>query len=186
MSNKIKPLSRRTIFLHWLIGVFIISLLVSGIYMVEFGGDGLYLWHKAIGVMLTVPILIRIAWRLYEGFPHPVSPQPEWAKFTAKITHVALLGGTILMPLSGFLMSALGGFGVYLWGIELVARRVDPLDPEKVVAINESLSALGQSLHHWMGYIVLAALVLHLAGVLKHNFIDKDPTLARMLGKSRL
>ncbi len=185
MSKLIQTLSRKTIWLHWLVGVLIIGMLITGLYMLAFGGSELYLWHKAIGVVILLPILSRITWRIYEGFPHPVSPQATWAKYATKITHVVLLAGTILMPLSGFLMSALGGYGVYLWGVELVARKVDPLDPEKAVPINETISMLGQSLHHWIGYAMLAAIALHVAGMLKHHFLDKDPTLTRMLNKSK-
>jgi len=160
-------------------------MLTTGLYMVELEGSSeLYLWHKAIGVVIAFPILVRIIWRIHVGFPTPVSPQATWAEYAAKSTHLVLLIGTFLMPLSGFLLSALGGYGVYLWGGELVARRGDPLDLEKVIPINGTISSLGHSLHHWIGYAILAALFLHVIGALKHHFIDKDRTLTRMLNKS--
>jgi cytochrome b561 len=183
MLKVVRTLSHKTIGLHWLVGILIIGLLMTGIYIMEFGGLELYLWHKAIGVVIVLPILVRIIVRIYEGFPAPLTPQVIWIKYVVKTTHIALLTGTVLRPLSGFLMSATGGYGVYFLGLELVARRVNPLDPEKVVPINETISVLGHNIHHWLGYVMLTALALHIAGVLKHHFIDKDITLTRMLNK---
>jgi len=37
-----------TVFLHWLVGLTIIGLLATGIYMSENGVYALYPWHKAI------------------------------------------------------------------------------------------------------------------------------------------
>jgi len=183
MSKLIQAISHKTIWLHWIVGVLIIILLITGLYMVEFGGNELYLWHKAIGVVIILPVLFRIVTRINEGFPTPVSPQNKWVENLTKSTHLLLLIGTLLMPLSGFLMSALGGYGVYIWRIEIVERKIHPLDFEKVVPINEMISSLGQNIHYWIGYVMLATLTLHVAGALKHHFIEKDKTLARMLSK---
>jgi cytochrome b561 len=38
--------------------------------------------------------------------------------------------------------------------------------------------------HELLGYTLIAAVSLHLAGALKHHLIDKDGTLRRMLGAS--
>ncbi|MED5488196.1 MAG: cytochrome b/b6 domain-containing protein, partial [Pseudomonadota bacterium] len=38
--------------------------------------------------------------------------------------------------------------------------------------------------HFYLGYTVIVALLLHIAGALKHHFVDKDGTLKRMLGKT--
>lgn len=87
------------------------------------------------------------------------------------------------MPVSGFLMSALGGRGLDVFGLEIVALNADPLNPNEVIAYNETIANLGHSVHHWLGYILIATVALHVFGALKHHVIDKDGTLKRMFGK---
>jgi len=38
-------------------------------------------------------------------------------------------------------------------------------------------------IHDYMGYIILALFALHLLGVIKHTFINKDGVLKRMTFK---
>jgi cytochrome b561 len=38
-----------------------------------------------------------------------------------------------------------------------------------------------KEVHEWLGYGMLALFLLHVAGALKHQFVLKDDTLARML-----
>ena len=44
-------------------------------------------------------------------------------------------------------------------------------------------AGIGHTLHWLAGYAVAAAVVLHVAGALKHHVLDKDRTLLRMLGR---
>ena len=50
----------------------------------------------------------------------------------------------------------------------------------------EKLSGLTVGLHWLVGRIMIAAVLLHVAGALKHHFVDKDGTLRRMLGGSNI
>lgn len=167
MLNALKVLTQRTNALHWLVAIPIIGLFLSGLYMVEFGGEEIYLWHKAMGVVVTVPILIRIIRKFSQQKPSFYLRRIAGDELIARLTHISLIVGTVIMPISGFVLSALGGYGVYLWGAALVARRVDPLNAEKVIPINSALSEWGRDLHHWMGYLMLGFLLLHLIGALR-------------------
>jgi cytochrome b561 len=91
--------------------------------------------------------------------------------------HWALLLGAIFMPISGFLMSSLGGHGVEVFGMEIVACNPDPYNPRKVLSHNETLDILFHSIHHWLRYFVIGALALHISGALEHHLVDKDSTL---------
>ena len=53
-----------TVFLHWLVGLTIIGLLATGIYMSENGVYALYPWHKAIGFLVLFVALARVVWRM--------------------------------------------------------------------------------------------------------------------------
>jgi cytochrome b561 len=86
------------------------------------------------------------------------------------------------MPISGFMLTAMGGHGVPFFGGELIARNPDPANPQEVVALNATLAEVGHALHGWGGYLIIGAVVLHVVGALKHHLIDRDGTLRRMLG----
>jgi len=176
-------LSHNTLLLHWIVGIMIISLLGTGIYMEEYDVYALYPWHKSFGVLLVGFAVLRILWRIKNGWPSPVSNYTRIENLLSKIVHYLLLFGTILMPVSGFLMSAMGGHGVdFFWLFELFARNPDPGNPKEVIALNNTLANLAHKTHELGGYIIILAIILHLTGALKHHIIDKDGTLRRMLG----
>jgi len=181
--DTVTQLSATTIGLHWLVAVSIIGLLLVGAYMVETKAYALYSWHKSFGVVVFLIVLVRVGWRITNGWPEPIREYPALERITAKVVYWVLILGTVLMPVSGFLMSSLGGYGVDVFGMELVARNPDLDNPTKVVAHNSDLAGLANSIHHWVGYILFTAVILHIAGALKHHLMDKDGTLSRMLGR---
>lgn len=178
-KEKLSPI---TISLHWIVGLTIITLLGIGIYMANTHTYALYPIHKSVGVCIFAIILLRIIWRIKNGWPEPASNYKKVEQILSKIMHYVLLVGSAVIPLSGMMMSGLGGHGIHVFGLELVARNPNPEDPSKVIPINGELASLGANLHTYVSYIVIAALVLHIAGALKHHIIDKDGTLNRMLG----
>ena len=174
--------SKTTLSLHWIVGVTIICLLAVGVYMAENDAYALYPWHKSFGVIIFFVVLARVAWRIKNGWPVPVSQYQTWEIILAKIVHYALILGTLLMPISGFLMSSLGGSGVDVFGIELVARNIDPDNPLKTLPHNKPIAHFAHEAHEVIGNLLIAAIVLHIAGALKHHVIDKDGTLRRIMG----
>jgi len=175
-------LSHNTIALHWVVGILMIVLLSTGIFMAETETFALYPWHKSFGVLIMLFVVLRVAWRIKSGWPAPVRNYPDIEKKLSKMVHWLLLIGTVLMPISGFMMSSMGGHGVHLFGLELFARSPDPADPTKVIALNGALAGIAHTIHGWAGYTLGAGVVLHVAGAIKHHVIDKDGTLRRMLG----
>lgn len=174
-------LSKQTVFLHWTVGISMIVLLASGIIMDEFELYSLYDWHKSFGVAIVLFVMWRILWRMWEGWPQHDHSLIEIK--LAKIVHWTLIAGTVLMPISGVMMSGFGGYGVPLFGWELIERNPNPMNLSEVVPINEFLSEVGDELHDLGKSILIFAIGLHVLGALKHHIIDKDNTLKRMLGK---
>ena len=64
-----EKLSAVTVGLHWLIGITIISLIAVGIYMEENEIFFLYPIHKSIGILIFLFVLIRVVWRIANGWP---------------------------------------------------------------------------------------------------------------------
>ncbi len=175
-------LSGNTIFLHWVVALMMIALLGTGVYMEHNELYALYPWHKSFGVLIFVFALWRVLWRMKNGWFAHVGDYSAMEKSLSKIVHYLLLIGTILMPVSGFLMSSLGGHGVALFGLELVARNPDPENMRQVIALNEPLAHFAHTMHGLGGKLIIAGVVLHVVGALKHHFVDKDGTIRRMLG----
>lgn len=176
-------LSHTTIALHWLVGLSIISLLAAGQIMELFEIYALYPLHKAFGFLIFFVILARVFWRLKNGWPTPASQYQRHEQILSKLVHWVLIIGTVLMPISGFLMSAIGGHGVDVFGLEIVARHLDP-ETGRAVAHNPAIAELAHNTHGLVGKIMMATVALHIAGALKHHLADKDNTLRRMLGKT--
>lgn len=177
-----QQLSKITVALHWLVGLSIIGLLAVGQTMEIFEIYFLYPIHKAFGFLIFFVVIARVFWRLKNGWPTPVSNYQRHEQILSKLVHWILILGTMLMPISGFLMSAVGGHGVDVFGLEIVARNPDPIEAGKVIAHNADIAGAAHEVHDILGKIMMAAVALHIAGALKHHISDKDGTLRRMLG----
>lgn len=184
MRDAQKQFSKITVALHWLVALGMVALLSVGIFMAETETYFLYPIHKSIGVLMFGLILARVVWRLINGWPVPVGDYQHWEHVLAKLIHWVLILGTLLMPISGMLMSGAGGHGIAVFGFELLAMNPDPNDAHAVIALNKTLAGLGHEIHEWLAYILIASIALHIAGALKHHVLDKDGTLRRMLGKA--
>lgn len=177
-----EKLSPATVWLHWTVGGLMIGLLATGVYMVETKGYWLYPWHKSFGVIIALFVIVRVVWRIKNGWPERVAHYSSVEQLMSKLVHWLLIIGSVLMPISGFLMSSMGGHGVAVFGWEIFHHNPDPADPSKVIPINESVAGTAHSLHWIAGYCIIAGVVLHVAGAFKHHLVDKDGTLRRMLG----
>lgn len=129
--------------------------------------------HKSVGLSILVLTLGRIGWRV----ANPAIPLPEamphWQKLLARATHVLFYVVLIGMPLGGWAASSATGrdiiwFGLFEW----------PLLP-----IGGGREAAGRLMDmHELGAKALYVLIaLHVAGALKHHFVDRDNVLHRMI-----
>ena len=171
--HKLAPL---TIALHWIIGVSILAMLAVGVYMHELPKsplkDTLYFLHKSSGLLLFFLILARIAWRGKNGLLKPAAPHKDWEVRLAKYTHISLLTLSLLMPISGMIMSLSFGSTLPLFGL----LEIGPVGKYPPLAWTALYT-------HQIGALALLLLIaLHAGAALKHHFADKDYTLKRMLG----
>lgn len=177
MAANSKKLSLTTIVMHWLTGVSFIGVFIVGLIMSEMdrGPSKFELmgYHKSIGVLILVVATLRILWRLKEGKLSSLGNSPVWQEKIAHAVHGILMLATLAMPVSGIVMSAAGGRSVDIFGWVIIN------EGEKI----EWLQQIASTVHHSAVNIVVAVLVLHIAGALKHQFMDKDGTLSRMFGK---
>lgn len=166
-----------TIGLHWIIAIAMIAMLIFGLYLEDLPRSpekgALIGLHKSIGLLVLLFAAIRVIWRYRNKFPTPLSSLPTWQENLAKITHWILIIGTLLMPVSGILMSIGGGHPVGVFGLEIIAGTGQE---------NKLLSQIGDIGHGLGSKLLILFIVLHFIGAVKHQILDKDGTMSRMLG----
>lgn len=173
-----KSLSKQTVVFHWLTGilflvVFVIGLQFEGMPRGPEKGELMGL-HKSLGLIVLLAALLRLVWRIKEGAIKSVAVLTRAQEVAAKGVHHFLLLVTLAMPISGAVMSVAGGRGLDLFGMELITAG------EKT----EWLQSAASFIHVNSVNLIILALALHVLGALKHQFVDKDGTLSRMLGRS--
>ena len=160
--------------LHWLVALGIVALLALGLYMVGLP-RGLPLksvllnLHKSLGLTVFLLVLIRIAARAARSAP-PLPPMRPWQRAAARTTQGLLYVGMVAMPVTGYLGSSFNRYGTRFWGIPLQQWGWD----------DAHLRELFFGLHEFIAWVMIALIVLHLLGALKHQLIDRDNLLARM------
>lgn len=177
MRDNPDKFSAMTIALHWLVGSAMIAMLVFGLILEEIENrelkSALMWWHKGLGVALLAFALARLGWRMANGMPTVFGHVPAWQERAAAATHWFLLAGTLFMPISGVMLSLGNGRAIDVLGLFTIAAG------EK----NEMLHEIGEVIHGAGGKLLMIAVALHVAGALKHHVVDRDRTLARMLGR---
>ena len=176
------------IILHWLLAVLLIGMVFYGWYMEGLledaqsgGGTSLtevqtaYNMHKTTGIIVLVLSLIRLGWR----FTHPVPALPEgmkpWEKTVAHGTHMVFYAIMIGMPVGGWMASSAAPFPSYLFNNpELTLPRLP-------VPQTEAFADTMGSAHGAGGWVILILFGLHAAAALKHQFLNRDNLLGRMI-----
>ncbi|MCA0873673.1 cytochrome b/b6 domain-containing protein [Seohaeicola saemankumensis] len=129
--------------------------------------------HKTLGLAVFFIALLRVGWSLTQPRPGLLNAENRVEATLAETIHWLLYGSILLVPLSGWLHhAATTGFAPIRWpfGQSL------PLVPK-----SEGFAELMAGLHLVLQRVLLAAVVLHIAGALKHHVVDRDATLRRML-----
>ena len=172
-KNKLSVLS---VGFHWVIALLFITLIVIGKVMEDMppGPEKFQFMslHKSIGALFLLVAIARVIYRLVQGFPENLSTKPAWQEKAAKGVHHLLLLATILMPVSGVMMSVGGGYGLDVFGVTLFAKG------EEI----EWVSEIGHVVHGAVGNLIILVIALHAAAAIKQQLVDK--TLSRMLGRS--
>lgn len=165
--------------LHWVLAVLILFMLFPGEELIEVErGASVSGWqptaHASIGLLVLILSVARIAWRLGHTAPPLPATMPLWQVKATSAVHGLLYLLMIGIPLSGWLALA-------PWGAER-------LDPEaitffKLVSLNmwPNLGVWTGEMHEMGGTLAKLLIALHVLAALKHQFIDKDGLMRRMM-----
>ena len=163
--------------LYWVVALLIIGLIWLGWYMVgltyydRWYNDSLSL-HKALGLVVLVLGGAKIGWIIYSRPPDFVASIKRWERAAAKATHHSFYLLMLLIPVTGYIISTSKGDGISMFGW----FEVPALFP-----VSETLRDLAIDLHFYAAYATAGLVVLHAAAAIKHQLLDKDGTLRRIL-----
>lgn len=162
-----------SIALHWTTALLIVANLLLGFFADELFRGAVSL-HKSIGLTVLALGVARLVWRLLHPAPPLLPSIRPWERVLARANHVAFYLLIILLPLSGWVFTSAGSrkFVTSWFGLFTVPPIVHQ-DPALSDAVFER--------HGQLAWIMVALLALHVAGALKHRFVDRDATLDRML-----
>lgn len=183
MTDKNLPTERYhrvSIALHWVLGLALIGLLGVGVYMVDLPFSPqrlkLYNWHKWAGMTILLLSALRLLWRLTHRPPalpaHIAARMPSWQRRALDATHLGLYALFFLVPLLGWAYTSAAGFPVVMFGLV-------PL-PDLLAADPQTAEML-KPLHGYSANALMALIALHIAAAVKHQLIDKDGLIQRML-----
>ena len=169
--------SSTAIALHWLMAVMIIANFTLGLVMVDIAGLTpaklrYFSWHKWAGVTILLLATVRLLWRLSHPAPALPDTMPAWEKLAARASHTLLYVLLFAVPLSGYFYSLAAGVPVVYFGVVELPVLIDK---------DAALKPVLQTVHYGLNMLLAATVALHVLAALKHQFIDRDSVLKRML-----
>lgn len=172
--------SHTAIVLHWVLGLSILGLFGVGLYMTSLPFSParlkLYNWHKWAGITILTLSALRLLWRATHrppALPNAIADaMPAWQHWAHHGTHYALYALFFLVPLIGWAYSSAAGFPIVVFGV---------LPLPDFVPVDKALAEMIKPLHELSAFALIGLAGLHIAAALKHQWIDKDGLLKRML-----
>lgn len=163
--------------LHWVVAMTVFAMFGVGFWMVDltYYSDWYQVaphYHKSVGILLAVLMVFRLVWRITSKKPAALDSHKRWETILAHTIHVLFYWILFAIFVSGYMISTADGRGIEVFNWFEVPSIGELFDKQEDVA---------GDVHKWLAYGLMGLVALHLAGALKHHFIDKDSTLKRML-----
>lgn len=168
-----------SIILHWLLALLILFLLFPGEELIEVErGQSAADWgptaHASLGMLVLLLSLVRILWRLMHKAPPLSAAMPVWqVKATAAI-HGLLYLLMLAIPLTGWLALA-------PWGAERLDANTISFFKLLPLNVMPDLGEWTAEVHEIAGKLAQILIAIHVLAALKHQFIDKDGLMRRMM-----
>ncbi|WP_370277558.1 cytochrome b [Pontibacterium sp.] len=164
--------------LHWGMALMLLTLVVVGSYMTGLDKTDpsrlqLMGMHKSFGAIFMQLAVFRVIWSRISARPQLPEVLSGWEKRLSRAITALLYILMLAVPFSGMAMSNFSGFPVSLFGL---------VEFPMVFTKNPEMAGLAKQAHVAMVYALMGAIVLHVAGALKHRYLDdpKADVLPRM------
>ena len=162
--------------MHWFVAAAVIVLLAVGPVMKRLVPEGslrdnLYSFHEALGALVLIVMVVRLARRLAFGVPLPEASMPAIEQRASLWAQYALYVLLFVTTLLGWAGTNAYGDPVSLFGL---------FDFPALVGKDQPLSDRIFVWHLVCGILIGAIVALHVAGALYHWLIKGDRVLQRM------
>jgi len=187
---ELKRYTRTAMILHWLIALGIIVNVGIGwslSFVPRTSILPLIYNHKSIGITVLGLAILRLLWRLTHTPPPLPTTYQRWEQVASHWVHMLLYAVIFAMPLSGWIMDSAYKnpaaypnhyFGTFEWPRIGFIMHLDPVTKLQI-------DHLFVKVHASCAYVLYALFVLHIAGALKHQFLDREKELERMVPSRR-
>ncbi len=178
--------TKPAIFLHWTIAI-LMPLNVVLAWLVDDLPESMQRFtidtHKSIGITVLGLAIMRLLWRATHPAPPLPASYPRWERAAAHLAHIGLYVLIFALPISGWLHDSafkdaaqypMTLFGLVPWPRIAAIVALDPVT-------KENWHTIFYGFHEAFAYGLYALFAAHVLGALKHQFLDKEPELQRML-----
>lgn len=161
--------------LHWLVAVLLMLIVPTAVkfsFVAPVDRADAIPVHASLGLLVMMLTLVRLAWRAV--YPPPATPDttPAWAKRAAGAGHWALYALILWQATLGIWMAASSTSGIRFFNMFNLAE---------LAPANSELIDWLRPLHLAGAWLLVLALVGHVAGALWHHLKLRDDVLVRML-----
>lgn len=161
--------------LHWLSAVLLVLMTGLGWYMMDIehtpGAKPYFMLHKSLGLIVLALVLVRLAWRRSHPVPQLPSRMPAWQLRAAQMVQLGLYLCLLALPLAGVAGAAHSKSGLVFFGYAL----------PRLAAPNHDMAETYYDIHGALVWLLVVLVCAHIAGALKHRFIDRDGVFERMV-----
>jgi cytochrome b561 len=165
--------------LHWLVAICVLTTAPVAIAMTRVGKgptqDMLYNFHKSLGVLILVLMLLRLINRLAVGAPIADPGIVPWQKTVSSVVHTSLYVLLLAMPVVGYIANSAYGASTPFFGL---------FNLPMIVEKNDELATQLFAIHRWVGRLVILIVLVHVGAALYHYFVLRDDVLKRMLPRA--
>ena len=186
MMNRVDRYTPVAVILHWWTAGFLLANLALGFAMVWVAPLSfrriLVPLHAWIGLTVLFLTIARIAWRV----THPAPPMPAtyraWERNLAQAAHAIFYVLLIALPVLGYLILSANppnpARTLMFWGMVHISYfgPVTQMEPISQKVLHDQFVVM-----HLIGaWAILLTFILHIAGVVKHQILDRENILSRM------
>jgi cytochrome b561 len=166
-----------SIALHWLAALGMIGLVITGyVFMVSPRGGlrgSVLMAHNASGYLTLILAFAHVAWRPFNRFPE-LSAGAAWENTLARVVHWLLIGFLIALPLSGWFAHSTGRNPPMFLNLFEIPR---------MPGASAEYHRPSEEIHAVLSHVFLVVFAAHVLGGLKRQFVNRDGTISRMMGR---
>jgi len=163
---------------HWTVAIFIFVEFVLGWTAVSLPLSpaklNLFVWHKSIGLLVLLIVMLRLGWRLAGPVPQPPITMPRWQQTASLADHWLQYALMLLLPFSGWIIDS---------AANIPFRAFWLFSPPRLIGPSKLLEEFGKQAHLILSIGLAGVIVIHVVAALWHHFVARDNVLRRMLAE---